>query len=158
MESDGIAVAKVDATIEVSLASRMGISGYPTLLLYANADGSTKMYKYQGARSTERLAEFARGGYSEAQSTWYPSRMLYSPINALINLLMSMEKAMNECMALGAGSCVAIVCGCLVGLLIVFFVIAVLYSCIFESSQNETESISKKASRSSKQSGERKED
>ena len=66
MEGDGIAVAKVDATIEVSLASRMGISGYPSLLLYANADGGTKMYKYQGARSTERLAEFARGGYTGA--------------------------------------------------------------------------------------------
>jgi hypothetical protein len=133
LEADGIAVAKVDATIEISLASRMSIGGYPSLLLYSNAEGSTKMYKYEGARSADNLAEFARSGYKQATSTWYPSRMLYLPVDGLIKAITSLEKAMTECTAQGAGACVAIVCGCLVGLVVGA---VILYTCIFESSSS----------------------
>lgn len=136
MEADGIAVAKVDATIEISLASRMSIGGYPSLLLYSNAEGSTKMYKYEGARSADNLAEFARSGYKQATSTWYPSRMLYLPVDGLIKAITSLEKAMTECTAQGAGACVAIVCGCLVGLVVLVFGAVILYTCIFESSSS----------------------
>ena len=139
LEADGIAVAKVDATVEVSLASRMSINGYPSLLLYSNAQGSTKMYKYEGSRSAENLAEFARGGYKEATPTWYPSRMLYLPVDSLIKVVMSLEKGMTECMAQGAGACVAIVCGCLVGLVVLVFAVVILYTCIFESSSSVTQ-------------------
>jgi thioredoxin domain-containing protein 5 len=48
-------IAKVDSTVHKSTAQRFGIRGYPTLLLFRG----DKYVKYSGARTKEKLVEFA---------------------------------------------------------------------------------------------------
>eukprot|EP00282_Hemiselmis_andersenii_P008931 CAMPEP_0114124504 /NCGR_PEP_ID=MMETSP0043_2-20121206/8811_1 /TAXON_ID=464988 /ORGANISM="Hemiselmis andersenii, Strain CCMP644" /LENGTH=209 /DNA_ID=CAMNT_0001217385 /DNA_START=109 /DNA_END=738 /DNA_ORIENTATION=+ len=56
-------IAKVDATRCKYLASRFGIAGFPTLILFSQG----KQYQYSGERTAEKLLEFAMGGFKEAK-------------------------------------------------------------------------------------------
>lgn len=58
-----VAVAKVDATYEESLADEWDVTGYPTLVLVAGG----KRYDFRGGRSLEALKSFALGGYLQSQ-------------------------------------------------------------------------------------------
>ena len=54
-----VRAATVDATVDIELAARFGVNGYPTILLLA--DG--RVYEYDGERTADDLLEFASGGY-----------------------------------------------------------------------------------------------
>ena len=71
-----ISIAKVDATVEAALASRMSVESFPTLLLFANGS----KYEYGGGRSSKELKAFVRGGYKSSESSWYASKWMYMPI------------------------------------------------------------------------------
>lgn len=69
LSPSGIAVGRVDATTSQWLAMRFGVSGYPTLIFFANASA---MYTYSGARDVASLAAFARGGHETAPASSVP--------------------------------------------------------------------------------------
>ena len=50
-EKDGVAIAKVDATIENDLASKYGVQGFPTLKFFINGEA----VDYQGGREEETM-------------------------------------------------------------------------------------------------------
>eukprot|EP00435_Cladocopium_sp_Y103_P035272 s159_g9.t1 len=57
-----VAVAKVDATHEESLADEWDVTGYPTLVLVSGGE----RYDFRGGRSLEALKSFALGGYLQS--------------------------------------------------------------------------------------------
>jgi len=65
---ENIVIAKVDCTVQKSVASLMKIRGFPTLYLFAE----NIMYEYAGPRSYEDLKKFAEGGYKNASTKTLP--------------------------------------------------------------------------------------
>ena len=132
-EDSSISIAKVDATAEASLASRMSIGSFPTLLLFA--DGGKK-YKYEGRRSADELEAFARGGYKIKTSEWYASKTMYLPIEVLIRFGQKAEAAINYCVAVGSVQCLTIVGGCLMGFIVLLLGGMLLYVCLFDKKED----------------------
>lgn len=141
IEGEEISVAKVDCTREVSLGSRMYIRGYPTLILFADGGAA---HKYEGARSPEALTEFARGGYKGTPPSWYPSRLLYTPISALIVVGTAVEKGLTKCLEFGPAPCMAIGCG---GIILLSIVLVALVTCCCTDSSSEPQNKKANASR-----------
>jgi len=63
-----VVIAKVDATVERYLAERFEIRGFPTLLFFSQG----KMYSYNGPRTVEAFAAFAKGGFKEGSGEPVP--------------------------------------------------------------------------------------
>eukprot|EP00898_Chlorokybus_atmophyticus_P001723 jgi/Chlat1/2551/Chrsp175S02436 len=59
LQGHNILVGKVDGTEEKSLAGRLHIKAYPTILLFKNG----KAYEYTGSRSMQDLVHFADTGF-----------------------------------------------------------------------------------------------
>ncbi|KAG8462246.1 hypothetical protein KFE25_012066 [Diacronema lutheri] len=79
------AVGAVDATIHKGLATRFGVRGFPTLVLFAE-DG--QMFKYTGSRGVDELEAFAKGGFKKYHGTAVPAppTMLSEMRDALTDL------------------------------------------------------------------------
>ena len=62
-------IATVDCTVEDHLAKRIGIDGYPKLILFHNG----YMYPYTGKREFGPLETFMRGGFKKGSWKYIPS-------------------------------------------------------------------------------------
>jgi protein disulfide-isomerase-like protein len=77
-----LVIAKCDATSERALASRFGLTGYPTLFHISKGGGllgGRGVRKYEGRRSLEEILEFVDGGY-QSQSTMSLWSSPYGPV------------------------------------------------------------------------------
>ena len=63
LKPHSIAVAKVDATVEQALTARFPVAGYPTIFFIRRG----VVYQYKGARSTQKLVDFALEGHTTAK-------------------------------------------------------------------------------------------
>lgn len=64
LKEAGVQVAKVDGTRNRVLLMRFGVEAYPSI--YLLRDGKT--WQYDGARSLQKLKDFALGGYKSAKA------------------------------------------------------------------------------------------
>lgn len=64
-DSPPIPLAKIDATLEESIASRYEVQGYPTLLVFRNGSKS----EYDGPRTTQGIVDYMR---EKADPNWKP--------------------------------------------------------------------------------------
>lgn len=55
-----VVIAKLDAVHNTETKERFGVTGFPTLLYFADE----KVYKYQGPRTVQALKEFVLEGYT----------------------------------------------------------------------------------------------
>eukprot|EP01104_Vermistella_antarctica_P011033 TRINITY_DN301_c0_g1_i1.p1 TRINITY_DN301_c0_g1~~TRINITY_DN301_c0_g1_i1.p1 ORF type:complete len:3098 (+),score=985.10 TRINITY_DN301_c0_g1_i1:119-9412(+) len=62
-------VAKVDCTVEKELASRFGVSGFPSIKFIKGGN----VYDYKGGRDQPSFLKFAASGYKEADNKPVPS-------------------------------------------------------------------------------------
>lgn len=67
---DGVVIAKVDADAEKALATRFGVTGFPTLKYFPK--GSTKPEDYNGGRTAEDIVEFVNKQAGESGACWAP--------------------------------------------------------------------------------------
>jgi len=70
-----VKVAKIDGDSERAIKSRFGISHFPCFYLI---DGWS-VYEFEGSRSTNKLVEFAKGGYKELE----PMPFMTSPFGPM---------------------------------------------------------------------------
>ena len=56
-------VARVDCTRQPKLCSKFGVRAFPTLIMFEGQNGV--MHKYESARTIDRLAVFAVGGWKD---------------------------------------------------------------------------------------------
>lgn len=68
-------VAKIDATVEKTFASRYGVSGYPTIKYFPSSD-PTSPIEYSGGRSEKELVSFLNKHAGTARSPG--GRLLYT--------------------------------------------------------------------------------
>ena len=62
-------VAKVDCTVEKELATRFGVSGFPSIKFIKGGN----VYDYKGGRDQPSFLKFAASGYKEADNKPVPS-------------------------------------------------------------------------------------
>jgi thiol-disulfide isomerase/thioredoxin len=105
-----VRLATVDATTEKLLSERIGVHGYPTLLLFHVGGLVTE---YDGDRSAASMLEFARGGTSGrrrgflgADGTVRPGAfdaLLRAPLEAYDILNIAVETSLPGSLIVGAG-------------------------------------------------------
>lgn len=83
LHADGVNVAKIDVPQNSGLGKRFGVQAFPTLILLRHG----QMYTYNGPRSLEALAEFARGGYKQT-----PGKAVPPPSQSFMSKLPTFEQ------------------------------------------------------------------
>jgi protein disulfide-isomerase-like protein len=67
-KSGSVVIAKLDAVQNPETKERFGVTGFPTLLYFADE----KVYKYQGPRTVQALKEFVLEGYKSIEGAPVP--------------------------------------------------------------------------------------
>jgi len=65
----GFNIAKLDCTSNLAVCERFGVTGYPSLKLFANR----KLYEYTGRRELDAFRDFLAGGYQKQEGKAVPS-------------------------------------------------------------------------------------
>lgn len=102
-EKDGVAIAKVDATVENELASKFGVQGFPTLKFFINGEP----VDYQGGRDEDAMFNWLKKKTGPSSSELKDDKELEEHANKNLSVLFlcSAEdtEALKNFMALAAG-------------------------------------------------------